>query len=675
MATVLLRSEEAFLDMGSVILMNMGRNLFPGLTAVQLERTCFVLALAGLLWLASHPYQGIYHDSVIYSILAARHLHPEGFGRELFFMFGSQDDFSLYTPFHVSLINFLGFDLANRVIVILGGVFWVLSFFWIGKVLFRNDLRWMALVLLAAVVTWSYSPNGSIFRLNENFATARVISLPLGLMALAAVMTGKRWLAIVLALASCLLHPLLGIWPLILIVCYRWPWRLLVVLAALTILALVVIPMVFPFWSLKLMDPEWADIIRFSTTDVFLEEPVRSSPGRALLCLLALALGCRHGEARLRPLYRTLALMTASGYLLSYVCSQYWPVTLVIQAQPWRVLWLAICGSLLAAADALWVIFRRSPPILIFYTWVALIYYALPDFSSGVAAGAALLLLNDSGFMIVSRASAWLGRHKFLLAAMFMGMAIILLPRYLLDLEMAGVEILPVWWMTMPIFGGFFLGGGIGLGILFWVWIAANDRLRRLAWFIVLPLLVLAMYGWDHRSGEFLAAEQAYLSREVSVPDFHGVIQPGDVVLWPGNELRVWLELKTAVYAGAYQNIGIVFSEEKAKEAKRRLYRIAAAEIIGEEPGLSEAKALARFQKKLVSGGLNPNNIHNYERTVIRTAALPYLCADSELDWVVLGAGPENGGKTGRKDGQVLHSCRRFRERMHERGECIQSFP
>ena len=75
-----------------------------------------MLILAALLWLLSHPYQGIFHDGVIYALMAAHRLNAGDYAKELFFLFGSQDDYSAFSPVYAMLVRWLGHS-AGRVVV------------------------------------------------------------------------------------------------------------------------------------------------------------------------------------------------------------------------------------------------------------------------------------------------------------------------------------------------------------------------------------------------------------------------------------------------------------------------------------------------------------------------------------------------------------------------------
>ena len=343
------------------------------------EFAIFLALAASTLWLFNRPYTGIWHDAIIYSLLAARWLHPSNYSNELFFLFGSQDDFNLFTPTWAWLISWVGLDAANRIVVLLGGGLWCLSFAVLGRVFFGYALPTVFVTLLAATLSMPYSPNGATFILNETFATARVLSMPLALLGVSADLAERRKLGASLCLVSTALHPLLGIWGLLLVICRKWS-RALTVLGAVAVFAFVFL--IGPLLSTKLlhpMSPEWMTAVRHSSTDVFVDPKIDLSFGRPLFWIASLWLGVQLGQPRFRGLFFATLALTAAAYLLAYVCSNYYPARLIIQAQPWRVLWLATCIGLFALVDVVWRSIQKGANERLLAAFVLLMVFALVD--------------------------------------------------------------------------------------------------------------------------------------------------------------------------------------------------------------------------------------------------------------------------------------------------------
>jgi hypothetical protein len=70
-------------------------------------RITAILALAAI-WLLTHRYFGIQHDGLFYAVQALARITPDAYAGDIFFAFGSQDDYSLFSRLYAALIRSLG---------------------------------------------------------------------------------------------------------------------------------------------------------------------------------------------------------------------------------------------------------------------------------------------------------------------------------------------------------------------------------------------------------------------------------------------------------------------------------------------------------------------------------------------------------------------------------------
>ena len=78
-----------------------------------------MLALASLsiaFWILIHPYRGLEHDSVLYTVLALARLHPAALGHDLFVRYGAQDHYTIFSPMFAAaiLLALIGFQPVSR---------------------------------------------------------------------------------------------------------------------------------------------------------------------------------------------------------------------------------------------------------------------------------------------------------------------------------------------------------------------------------------------------------------------------------------------------------------------------------------------------------------------------------------------------------------------------------
>lgn len=600
-------------------------------------RAWSVLMLAAALWCVNHAYVGMFeHDARVYSLLVWHWLSPEAYARDPFFLFGSQDRYSAFTPVYGSLAALVGLPNAALTVSAVGGALWVASSAVVARVLL-DDRRWQAFaVLCCAIASFNYSPNGNTFVLNEAFPTARSIAFPLGALALGLAMRQQFRTAAALAIASCALHPLLGIWPLLMIIAYRMSDRM-VLSAGAAALTLIAGLHLSGFGALQMLDPAWESIIRRSSIDIFVGS-LGTARINETLAWLSLLLWAAHfsTEEHVRRWYRLGAAIGASGFLAAQLASYLYPMVLIVQAQLWRAMWVVVFLGVFALARILGSAWRGTHRIwwaigglllvigsdwfgfILFASWVL---FQSPLWARAVAIG--------------RRIDARVGGFSGLL---LVGLLLAVLPGYVQDLAMLGNGLARDVQSGFPVVDGLLLAGGLGVGALLWAWLLMSGLPVRILLAGSASLLVFAVLHWDQRLEKYRGWE--HLRESSPPPMFVGAIRPGDVVLWPGPmPQRVWHELGTANYGSSDQVIGSVFSREKTFEMLRRRQRLAVASLAESWP-LSATQAsllLARYRHLSGERLDETGNLHQSYKTPVSLTGpgMLYACEDTALDWVV----------------------------------------
>lgn len=647
-----------------------GRMLvLPG-AEVTPSGAAIIALVAMVFWLFNHAYQGIYHDAILYALLAARWIDPLPYARELFFQFGSQDQFSLFSPLYGTLIARVGLDAAAQAIVLGGGALWVLASLALARTMFRPVWLVTLAVLICAVMKFSYSPNLGTFTFNENFATARSLAIPLAVLALAAAVAGRTVFALILSIAAIALHPLLGIWVPLLSLARAFPEKWLCAGITIFFVALFGGSMVLPFESLRVMDPEWAETVRAATpSDVFLGGWGVLRLPDILLTIGILWLAARVGSERHRALFLRLCLLTVVAILGAQLCSYFWPIQLVMQVQPWRVLWLAELMAIFAVVDLLGVALLAGRRYLLASLGVAAVAWGVPALRPLMPFLILMLLSADRPTGWLVEALEKLAARPGLAWCLGGGLVLVLLPNYWMSLELLGPEVLGSWLPGFPAAKGFLVTGGEGLFLLM---LGLGMQYRTGRWIILvtsLPLLLVAASLWDARGSSHRQLEGDYLSMH-SVSWASGLpVRRGDVVAWPERRLATWLVIKTPVYAATAQAVGIVFSRGRMVEAKRRLERVSISTLSDRTDMSDRDAALREVHRSMVAAGHDIRDLLKYGQGIVTVSGVSYLCQDKVLDWVIsrwpnVGAvsglrfdpGPSYGGV------QYLFDCRDFRK-------------
>lgn len=564
-----------------------------------------------LIWLLNHPYQGVQHDAQIYALLAAHWLNPEAFAGDLFFRFGSQGGLTLFTPLFGELVRWLGLVRAAWWVVLVGGLLWIAACLALARTMLGAGFAARFAVFLGAVVVISYSPNHSTFTLGENFATARLWAIPLGLASVAALAAKRQEWSLGLGLAATALHPLHGVWVLALWVLARLraPFALgLALLPVAVVILFGLIDLDLPY--IRLMTGGWLDAAVGPTSDIAFQAPPQSRLPVYSAVLVTLWLAARQGSEEWRGLYLRLLMLGSGGLGLALVASYWFPVEIVVQGQPWRVMALLIPLAGVALIDLGQIAWCYSAAGRLLVGVVAVLaslgYHWLP----GVLCGIGAMSLLPAAW--IGRIEAWVRHWRRWLGGALLVLALLVLPNVLVRWEITGSQFVNPWLNPLPIgaewLHGLVAGGNWHLALILGLalgWLGGDNsagvRCKQVlptATLIFLALVALitlaALYNWDRRSERSRTTQACYLDASCSPHPFRQWIPPGSTVFWPGNELIVWYELGTASYFGELEAAGRVFSSAKFHEWERR--------------------------KAWVAAGNHPR----------------HLCADPILDWVVL---------------------------------------
>jgi hypothetical protein len=641
------------------------RKLMLSLARRSRSESLAVLLLAAGLWCISHPYVGmIEHDARVYSLLVAHWLSPEAYARDPFFLFGSQDRYSAFTPLYGLLAGRIGLANAALAISALGGVLWLAAAATVARRLLDQPTLQFFALLCCAMLSLNYSPNGATFVLNEAFPTARSIALPLGALALGLAMHGRWGFAGLAALAATALHPLLGIWPLLLLAAFRLPDRAIVVaaLAAMALLAALAWAGVGP---LQRMDAAWESIARHSSRDLLVGPAGAARIGPTLAWLSLLLWAGRLAPPAAGRWYSLGAAIGAAGFLLAQIVSYFHPAALLVQAQPWRAMWLAAFLGVFAAAQLLGLSWRG--PHRVWWAIGGLLLYVLGERAGYVLFASCALLhppLAQGALALARRVDA---RARRFAPMLLLGLLAAVLPGYVADLAILGGGLARDFQSGFAPLDGFLLAGGMGVGALFLAWLAA-----ALPRGIVLAggaaLLLFGAAHWDQRRDGYAAWEAQGLSAPAA--PFGGAIRRGDVVLWPeAMPPRVWLELGTASYASSDQTIGAIFSREKTFELLRRRQVLAVASLAESWPlsAPQQAELLERYRRSSGDSVDERANLHESFKRPLRLTGpgMLFACEDPALDWVVYSRPleqtalrPRAGGES---QGAWLYSCAELR--------------
>ena len=579
-------------------------------------------------WMLAHPWSGLWHDGRLYALQALYHLHPDNFRNDLFFLFGSQDSFTLFSPLYAALIAALGLPAAGLLLYVLGSVLWLAAAAALLAHFLQGRTFWLGLACLV-LLPLDYGPAQGLLNLAEPFVTPRIFAEAFSMLALACLLRGQWRRALALLLPALLLHPLMAAGaalPGLLYLARGRERALALACGAGVALALAAAALaVSPFDRLlREMDSAWLALVsRYAFVHVWDSWPPAQWLSRTALAFsLVLAAARLAGGGRGR-FYACLALSGAAGLLASWAGTGLTHNLLLIQVQPWRTLWLLQLGAWLALAWLLGAYWRRGGVVRLLL--LALVIAALTRNSIGgalaVPAAAALCLQ-------LRRAQPWQlpGRMAGLLTGLLLAVGSLWLAEIVQHATDNGALVaqyieesaVRIWGWTLLKTGAAALLGG---AVMWLVWRLAGSA-RRGAWPLacLLALASLATGAWLKLGPQDFAFPLSEQARRDARAAFLPLI-PVDAVMYWENDVRIpWFELQRASYVSNAQLAGLAFNRGTALEGARRLERL---QRLGVPDAVREADAL---HAKLKMAALPQPSLEG----------LRYVCADPVLDFVVL---------------------------------------
>lgn len=524
-------------------------------------------------FLLAHPYRGIWQDAVLYTVQAVRDVHPEHFTHDLFFQFGSQDDWTLYGKLYERLIGLLGIRAANLVGLAAAQGLWWTGMWRLTRRLVPAPWHWVCLMLVAGMPSdygeWAIS-------YNEFFLSGRLPAEALCLWGMAFVLEGRSIAALSISLVAMSIHPLIGavgFAVLLLIATPQFPWwRVFAVTLPLFAITQFFTP---SSWAIHPFDPAWLRVVR---TEVSMLFPSRWDPfAWSKTCwVLALPLLLIASETtQWRRVWASLALVGVAGVSVSVVADLAGHDAFWTQVQPWRVLWLVSVMQWVAVATLVQREWNKRPVLL----WLLAICWLGLEFAGGgfFALAIAALVHVDRVMALRGKPLKLFGQltpsYKVCLVAVTLGAAALglLFQMYFSRAraeQWLGTLNLDLPWLEAVIHTRLV----VLLVAVLSVASMARDRVPSFLQYLLLVLLCgYALVNIDQRSPTAKILE-ADLDNPQRAP-FVGRVAPGQMVYWDGPTEEIvypWLLMKTASYFSSWQAAGMIFHRQTTFEALRR---------------------------------------------------------------------------------------------------------
>lgn len=180
-------------------------DLLRDLASRPLSLFCLLLAANAI----ALPYGNFVHDANLYGLQVLNHVDAGRFAGDLYFQYGSQDKFSLFSRAAAPLVAWLGLPAGFFVLYLLSNSLFLFALQRFIRALI-NDPIVSTLALLFLAMTEVPFGGQRVFHVNEWFLTPRIVANALVLLGLERLLAGRvvqAWLLVLLALP---LHPLMA---------------------------------------------------------------------------------------------------------------------------------------------------------------------------------------------------------------------------------------------------------------------------------------------------------------------------------------------------------------------------------------------------------------------------------------------------------------------------------
>jgi hypothetical protein len=622
----------------------------PGIHA-KIKTTALALMLVTL-WLLLHGYHGLTGDGQIYAFQAFARIHPQ-LATDLYLQNTSQDQFTIFSPLYAWMIGILGLESAARLLIVIFTA-WLLMAAWsFVRAIAGRDAAWLAAAFLL-IVPGDYGASG-VFRISEQFVTARLPAEALIVTALAFHIRGWKKLGLFLALGALFMHPLIALPGLILLLCLGLPSRVSAlgaiggVLATLATAAAVTLHSP-AFHGMSVMDAPWLQVVRERSQFLFLplwsfrDWEINTQPF-IYLAFTAIAFP----DERIRKLCLAAALVGASGLAVALIGSLIGPVAILVQGQAWRWVWTTVLISALMLPATILQVWRDEKcgplcAILLVSGWTL----APID---GTACASLALIFWVMRTNISARAALWL---RGLAAALGIAIAIWILTKSWTIFQpqtpppghasLSAAQIRDIF--------GLRFSSALAV-VLVWEWI----RTSRNLWVPALLCLLLAALSIYALPAAFKQSRTIASASDINeFANWASIIPPTSTVLIvpaPDVGAFVWFTLQRPNYLSMDQSAGVVFSRATAIEVERR------SEVLLPlmDPNW---KILSNLRDKSRNG-------RNDAATTrpLTTRSLVQVCTDPLLGFVMshkdVGFGPLRHERAGPWKDWYLYDCRKVR--------------
>lgn len=546
---------------GGIAGMNQSRTPESGSAYIAVS----MASLAAAFWFVGRAYKGIYHDAYLYGLQAVARLNPESVGQDIFLKFGSQDSFTLFSPFYALLVSLIGLEDAARLLTLIGHAWWLTAAWVIARKLLGTRKSWLAIAVLAGLP--GFYGAWEVFQYAEPFLTPRLYAEASVLTAVACSLGNHRVGTLAFSILGVLLHPLLGFGGAVVATAMLLPERRawLMPLTALAGLGLTcIVAIATPVFPIAVFDDDWLGLVRRRSPFLLVQDWNAESWEGVTTTLVALwILGSQWSHGIGRRLFQTATLVGLLGVLVSIIGASWLKVVLLTQGQGWRWSWVAASLIAVASVEAVpgaWQAgpIHRAALLFLFSGWLLV---GWPAVAMLVIAASIWSLRNTTGNGVTARGTE-LVALAIAVASAYLWLTGLPAMDVVSDHDSSGRPLLT--WVQRLCADGIL---PTVIAVTAWMLLGRNLRYSRSA--LLALTTSLASLAALATAPDFL--QNDYQPVEPAVLDHWREVVPTDAeVYWPEDPGGAWFLLGRRNYMSHVQTAGAVFSRQAAMDMLRR---------------------------------------------------------------------------------------------------------
>jgi hypothetical protein len=526
-----------------------------------------LLALFLAVWTVASPYSGLVHDAQLYALQTAAKLKPEIFLGDLFLRYGSQDDFTIFPWIYAPLAWGIGLEPAAAALTFAASIAWLALGFMIAREISGTRLALLSLGLLTAIPGWYGAYK--VFEIGEVFLSARLPAEVLAIGGLLCYLRGRILLAITLCIASALIHPLMALPMMGLLILMPVRSHAGPRIARLAVLAAIaggtLAAFLIPAEPIERFD-DWLSILKTRSLFLFPTLWRFADWQQHLLTLATLVLASQtSAEARTKTLTSCAAWIGVAGVILAIIAEIIPEHPSLLQAQPWRWVWISSLLAIIVLPQVLHDLWRggsgsaeRSAAMLIATAWL------LADSVGGLVAIIAIGVLSQAD-RTSERSQLWLTRTAWTaLGATILGTIVgaVQLASYPLDTNREPMWIQRAVNLVSPTQSSILIVAAC--------WAVAMRSRARAAPIALTLLAVVALIALGPRAARTWSTFPHSGESHQVFALWRSIIPEDAEVLWPGDMMATWLLLERRSYFSSDQLAGLLYSPSMTPELQQR---------------------------------------------------------------------------------------------------------